>query len=282
MLRVVLFLLLNLFYLNNCFAIDDEFNKENTFNTKQKQKFESPQEAKKKNVLKRTQTPERLRLDEFKKKLPEVNTSFEVREAIKSTKLESCFSRTIKFKEQVVFQSDDLFDPQALVLSESGKWETNLARMKRGCSPIGHKGISPKKDALSGDQRSEILRKQKHYRIELHHLTQKDTETSEDPICEMTHDAHMGENCHQIFKISEDGKMNIVASSLKTEEAEKLLEEDSDYIMMSNVLHFRRGASLIDRSAFSIWREAYWQHQAKQIENKERTGFSTELQTALR
>ncbi|MBY0501501.1 MAG: HNH/ENDO VII family nuclease [Alphaproteobacteria bacterium] len=174
------------------------------------------------------------------------------------------FFKIIRFKGKKTFQADHLFNPEALVLNESGDWETNLERMKQGLAPIGHKGIASESDRRLLDA-DHILKKQKNFRIDLQHVTQKDTGADEDPICEMTHAAHLGLNARLIIKYDSKVKeVHILSSSLEKQEAEILL--GSDQFMVTNVLHFRKGLSLIDRNAFGTWRETYWKKRAAKIE----------------
>jgi hypothetical protein len=188
----------------------------------------------------------------------------EVRKIYKENDAGNYFSRKFCFEGKTVFQVDPLVDPQAEALSKSGLWETNLQRMQAGRSPIGYKGIINKADRNSLQTR-EIHQQQDRYRIELQHMTQKDTNTEEDPLCEMTYAAHMGKNARLILE--QDPKtleVDIIASSLEKEEA--LARCAPNQFITTNVLHFRKGSSLIDRPAFNEWRTAYWKHRAKEIE----------------
>lgn len=164
---------------------------------------------------------------------------------------------------KTVAQADFLFDPHAEALTD-GKWKTNLERMKEGLCPIGHKGIVSKKEqtTLTG---ATVKKRQSPYRIELHHVTQKDTGKAEDPICEMTHVAHMGENARIILNFnSETEALEIVHSSLEKKEALELCDEDQ--FIVTNVLHFRKGDSFINRKEFNSWRIEYWKARAAEIE----------------
>lgn len=174
------------------------------------------------------------------------------------------FFKAVRFKGKLTFQVDYLFDPEALVLSKLGIWETNLERMKNGLSPIGHKGIASESERILLDE-SQIYKIQRYYRIDLQHITQKDTGDDENPICEMTHAAHMGLNARMILK--HDFKLKevcVLYSSLEKEEAEAFISPDQ--FMVTNVLHFRKGSSFIDRNAFKVWRDAYWKERACKIE----------------
>jgi len=172
------------------------------------------------------------------------------------------FSRILTVGGKTVAQADHLFDPYAEVLTE-GTWKTNLERMKEGRCPIGHKGIVSK-DEQTTLPPTIIKKRQNSYRVELHHVTQKDTGTPEDPICEMTHVAHMGHNARLILQFSETGELDIVHSSLEKKEAIELCV-DGQFIE-TNVLHFRKGDSLIKREDFNLWRGDYWKARAANIE----------------
>lgn len=178
------------------------------------------------------------------------------------------FSRCVQVHEKTVFQADFLFDPSAKVLTSEGAWKTNLELMKKGLSPIGHKGIVNDNNSkkLSSKRAEEIIKQQKSYRIEVHHLTQKDTGTDRDPLCEMTHVAHMGRNDRMIVKyLSRTQRIEILHSGLTKEEALNKVKL-GEYII-SNVLHFRKGNSLISREDFDSWRDKYWKTRATDIEN---------------
>jgi|GEM_PF-5434983 len=222
------------------------------------------------------ETPERRFWKPFKEKFIELGvlsdaglTSPIVRKIYRETDTGDFFSSRIRFDGKTVFQADNLFDSYALVLNRDGEWETNLERMKRGLSPIGHKGIfkGDTSVALSKFQVQRIRHTQRKYRIELQHMTQKDTGLDDDSICEMTHDAHMGEDTrHIVRQNSQTGEFEIVASSLKLVEALRYLELYPECFMVADVLHFRTGHSLIDREEFALWRIAYWKGRAEDIE----------------
>src|SRR3990167_583245 len=177
---------------------DDRKNKENKTPLK-KEKIDiqpspfsqySPETAERKffSPIRRT-----LAVEEYKngKKKSAVDSDF-VRK-IYSRELMETFFECVEIEGKVVYQRDKLFDPYAKVLSKKGVWETNFQRMERGLCPVGYKGIANENDLLTLNQK-EIRKQQKLYRIELQHITQKDTGTDLDPICEMTHSAHMGKN----------------------------------------------------------------------------------------
>ncbi|MEB3702673.1 HNH/ENDO VII family nuclease [Candidatus Bealeia paramacronuclearis] len=176
----------------------------------------------------------------------------------------SDFFTEIKFQEKTVFQSDELFSHDALVLNKEGKWETNRDRMERGECPIGYAGVPKKVDEL---ELKKALKTQKRYRIELQHVTQKDTGTDEDPICEMTHAAHMGKNARIIVRAKTlTGEIIVLHSSLEKEEAEKLLDpQDKKQVIYTNILHFRTGPSLINREDFKTFREGYWKFRIAEL-----------------
>lgn len=175
------------------------------------------------------------------------------------------FFREQTFMEKTVFYQDSLFDPRALVIGSDGKWESNLERMKQGRCPVGHKGIVEKENA-EGMSVSEVRRRQRYHRIELQHVTQKDTNTEDDPICEMTHAVHMSRETNFVLKLDpETGTYKIIKKHLTVDAAKELAAQHRDYFVRTNILHFREGASLIDRPEFRSWREKYWKHRAEQL-----------------
>jgi hypothetical protein len=181
------------------------------------------------------------------------------------------FCKRLRFEGKTIYQADFLFDPYATVLTKEGNWETNLQRMKEGRCPIGHAGITNENDRnlLSKDV---IRTTQNRFRIELHHLTQKDTGMKEDPLCEMTQAAHMGKNSRVVveFNPETDTTLAIIHSSLEKEAAVALCE--SNQFIVTNTLHFRTGDSLIPRSEFDVWRIKYWKNRAVEIEKGDFTG----------
>ena len=82
---------------------------------------------------------------------------------------------------------------------------------------------------------------------------------------EVTNAAHMGKNARMILGLDDKTKeMRIVHSNLEKEEALKLCR-DGQYIV-TNLLHFRKGASLINREEFNGWKKEYWKTRAAEIE----------------
>lgn len=188
-------------------------------------------------------------------------TSPLVRQTLQPHILAKFFSHA-RFLEKTIYFNDDLFSPTGSVLNKKGIWETNLERMKRGRSPVGHKGIC--KDSKMS---AEAIRKQQRlYIIEIQHMTQKDTGEPDDPLCEMTKQAHMSYKTHYIVMKDTSGNISIIYKNLTLEEAQLRLTESSSFFIVSNVLHFREGPSLIDRSAFKKWRERYWKERALYFE----------------
>ncbi len=174
------------------------------------------------------------------------------------------YTRKVFVLNKYVLQADHLFNPYALVLNNIGKWETNLQRMNSGRSPVAQKGIANEEERKNLTP-SQIRSKQSPFIIELHHVTQKDTGTNEDPICEITRRAHMGRDGRLLVKVDEEqNSVNILASSL-SKDAALLMRKDGQTIE-KNLLHFRKGKSLIDRESFSKWRIDYWKERAKEIE----------------
>ena len=169
----------------------------------------------------------------------------------------------VQVEGKKVYQAGFLFDPYAEVVTE-GKWITNLERTKKGLCPIGHKGIVTKEERQNLTVH-EIKERQRFYRIELHHMIQKDTGTDEDPICEATYAAHMGKNARMILEFNAKTKtVEIVHTGLTKAEALKLCKEGQ--FIVTNTLHFRKGASLIDRESFNTWKEKYWKNRAADFE----------------
>lgn len=155
------------------------------------------------------------------------------------------WSRNIIFNEKHVYQADFLFDPYAEFWTKDGL-KTNLELMKEGHAPL-------------------IQRGDKYYGIELHHLTQNDTNTKYDPIVEVTSRCHMGQEDRMIFEVDPvTGELRLVHSGLTKEEALKLCEPGQ--ITVTNALHFRKGKSLINRDEFDAWRKDYWMNRAEEIE----------------
>lgn len=186
-----------------------------------------------------------------------------VRDIFKHDSLLQYFTRCCMVNGKTVYQADFLFDPSAKVYTD-GKWITNLKRMKMGKAPIGYSGIISEQERTALTPQ-EITKRQKLYSIELHHFTQKDTNTDADPIGEATHDAHMGRTKRYIIKIDDKTReVYIVHSNLEKEEARKLCGPNQ--FIVSNVLHFRKGRSLINRDEFNDWRKAYWERRAIGIE----------------
>lgn len=167
-----------------------------------------------------------------------------------------------------VYQKNELFNITDNVLSSKGIWETNLERMRRGCCPVAYKGIAT--DAEIKETTTQVIRKkQKYFRIELQHVTQKDTDTDQDPIVEMTHAAHMGKDARIVVRYNKElGTKEILASSLSKEDAENFLQnlKDGNCSIETNILHFRKGSSFVDRSKFGTWRENYWKKRAEEFD----------------
>lgn len=187
-----------------------------------------------------------------------------VREIYNENNLSKYWTRCAHIEEKTVYQADFLFDPYALTGKEG---ITNLERMKKGDCPIGYKGIvsEMERERLN---KEDIKKQEKLYRIELHHMTQKDTGTEEDPICETTYAAHMGKNARIILECNseeEPNEVKVVQSSLTKEEANNLLLKKGQF-MVTNTLHFRKAPSLINRDKFNTWKIKYWKERAAKIE----------------
>lgn len=155
-----------------------------------------------------------------------------------------------------IAEADFLFSPTAEVLTKAG-WKTNLELMEKGDCPIAHKGIVAKEQRTSFQPRV-IKRLQKRYRLELHHVTQENT----GKICELTHAAHMGKNANVIVEPlpDEDERIRIVHSSLEKKEALALFKKGQ--ILVTNVLHPKRGSSTINRKKFALLKKNHWRNRA--------------------
>lgn len=191
----------------------------------------------------------------------------EVRKIYRKHDTENLFKR-IRFEKKTVFQADFLINPEDEVLSEKGKWETNLERMKKGLAPIAKKGITHEDDR-SLFINEEIWKEQDLYKVDLQHVTQKDTGLDEDPIVEMTHKLHLGIDLYFILeKNLKDETIYITHSKLTKKEALSILkkEKDNPSRKASNSLHPLGGDSRIDRPSFNKWRKAYWKNRGEEIE----------------
>lgn len=147
-----------------------------------------------------------------------------------------CF-RKVFFAGREVYQNDTLIDPDAIVEDK----KTNLDLMKAGRAPLIQRGT-------------------KLYRVELHHLLQKDP----GPIIELSDLCHMGTVDRINMEIDvEAKKMKVVDHSLTKEEA--LKRRTSEQITISNVFHSLL-KSEINREAFDKWRKKYWIWRAEKIE----------------
>lgn len=156
------------------------------------------------------------------------------------------WSRSIHFDGKTVYQADFLFDPEAEFWTKDGL-KTNLELMKSGHAPI-----------VCNDNDDYVS-------LVLHHSTQNDMGTAETPIVEMTDIGHMSRNARMILEVDpKTSKLRIVHCNLTKEEALKLCEPHQ--FIVTNVLHFREGKSLIDREEFDSWRNKYWPHRAEEIE----------------
>ena len=182
--------------------------------------------------------------------------------AVKETNhyVETSFDGKTVYKAKGIFNWDD----KVLSGSRSSEWiwKTNLKRAEQGLAPIGYKGISGPIAVEKLDDKSAkvIIKKQKLYLINLHHLTQKDSGTENDPICELTQISHKGNNACFILESTKDVQNQIVYSDLEKDEA-KILCSDSQKIV-KNLLHFRKEKTHIVREIFAKWRASYWKARA--------------------
>jgi len=201
-----------------------------------------------------------------------------VRNAYKTNDWKNHWTGKIHLNGNVIYTAD-LFDFDAKILNKDGTWETNLERMEKGECPIGRKGI------VTAEQRkllksSEIYSQQKKYRVEIHHATQKDPSPDEDPeenpLYMMTNAAHMGKNARAILDSdTENGGVIIVHLSLVKEEAEALCKKDQR--IATNLLHFRKGKTLVKRERFSELRVALWKLVAKKYADEKKALIQEEI-----
>lgn len=170
------------------------------------------------------------------------------------------FTGEMEIRGRRILQSN-LFHHDDPVLHE-GQWITNLQRMEMGLTPIGRKGILSKEERenLTAD---EIYKIQSYNRIELHHITQKDT-GEDNPIVEMTSSAHHGSKTRLILERDPVTRsVHVIHSRLEKKQVEVLLENHQ--FSVSNVLHFRGGPSLINREEWNEVRSEYWKARAAEI-----------------
>ncbi len=166
----------------------------------------------------------------------------------------------MNFQGTRIYYRNDLFSLDAKVLRDTGQWETNLDRMSDGRCPVGHRGIITEEE-IKTMSISQIMAKQRWGKMELQHMTQKHSE--KDHLCEMTKWAHMSHDTN--FVVDEDpntGNRNVVYENLTIKEAEERAKENPRYIVVTNVLHFRKGPSLINRTSFRNYREKWWKFRA--------------------
>ncbi|OJW52601.1 MAG: hypothetical protein BGO67_06625 [Alphaproteobacteria bacterium 41-28] len=181
-------------------------------------------------------------------------------------------TKTTHFEKKVikgmtVYCPKDLIHWNDLVLIKSKKgckWETNLALASRGTAPVAYKGISKYRDPSELDSAAikTILKLQRKYVMQVHHLFQKGEGTEECPYVLITQTCHMGTNARYIVEEDQNGgQIRIVHSGLSKEETEALCL--SHQIVVTNLLHFRRGKSLISRGPFNDDRKEIWKTMAK-------------------
>jgi hypothetical protein len=177
------------------------------------------------------------------------------------------FYKIIEFEGKTVWQPKKrLYDPYGIVFINKHKWETNLERMHRGCAPVSLKATKTR--ILNSLPVKEILKLQNKAGIQLHHLSQKDTGETTDPIVEMTNELHMGGTARFILeKNPETNEGCIRYLNLSKERVGQLLRPQTQF-SVSNIFHYRKGPSLINRvDDFDPWREEYWKAYAAEIEN---------------
>ncbi|HUX79490.1 MAG TPA: hypothetical protein VMW10_07105, partial [Alphaproteobacteria bacterium] len=166
----------------------------------------------------------------------------------------------------VVYYPNNLIRWDDFILTKNKnklKWETNFERALRGAAVVAYKGISERKalDELDAPTVKSIRKLQRAYAVQVHHLTQKGIGTEEDPYVLLTQTCHMGTNARYIIEKKSNGSIQVVHSGLSTEEAETLCCTGQE--TFTNLLHFRRGKSLIPRSKFNDDRTKIWKTLAK-------------------
>ncbi|MBY0292606.1 MAG: hypothetical protein K2W92_04885, partial [Alphaproteobacteria bacterium] len=189
-----------------------------------------------------------------------------------SDPVKSHLTKTL-FEGKTIYYDEKLWnwDDEVLTKDSNGHYilETNLDRALRGLCPIAYKGITKSMDVglLDEEQIKFIIHHQRKFNIHLHHLTQKDTNEESDPLVTMTQTCHMGRNACIILEDDEDGSSRIIHSDLSLEEAQTLCLPSQRIV--TNLLHFRRESSLIDRSKFGGYKQAFWQMKAqKEIDRR--------------
>ena len=181
--------------------------------------------------------------------------------------INNSYFNKMKIEDMVVYWPNGIIRWENLVLTKNKKnkyhWETNLQRALGGRAPVAYKGISayvdPKK--LSSTAAKGILKLQRTYTMQVHHLTQKGVGTEDDPYVIVTQTCHMGTNSRYIVEEDENGKNRVVHSGLSTEEAEALCLPHQT--ILTNLLHFRRGKSLVSRGTFNEHRQEIWKTLAE-------------------
>lgn len=268
--RLILFVLFGAFLSQESYAVHTPKKKpsatEDIQKTPPKVPLFSPLKRNSPNTEKKYFSPLRKQMCRFKANGPV--PSPKVRQAYRDLEPDGYWSRKIIFKKRRFLQADHLFDPEAKVYTKTKEIETNLDRMKRGLCPIGHQGIIAPENFEEMSLKA-VLRQQKKWRIELQHVTQKESNPEEDPLCEMTHTAHMGKNARIVYRIDPKTEEIIILGSSLDKENALLLKQHEGAQMMTNLLHFRKGKSLISRKVFKKVRKFYWENRAQQIEEGE-------------
>ena len=171
------------------------------------------------------------------------------------------------FDGKTIYYDEKLWkwDDEVLTKDSNGHYilETNLDRALRGLCPIAYRGItkSINVDLLDEEKIKLIIHQQRKFNIHLHHLTQKDTNEESDPLVTMTQTCHMGRNACVILEEAEGEQPRLIHSDLSVEEAQEICTPDQRIAI--NLLHFRRGPSLIDRTMFSGYKQAFWKMNAQ-------------------
>lgn len=195
-----------------------------------------------------------------------------------------------EFEEKIVYRAPTLinWDDHILIKNkkEGLKWITNLERASRGCAPIAYKGIQ---DFISIDKIEKttekiILKKQLHFTIQLHHLTQRDKKKDEvdgaenNPLIWLTTEGHKSKNARIILEKVEERKFQIVRTGLTKEEANKICEPHQQ-ISTNNLHPWDKEDSKINRREFNKFRKKYWKNEAKmELERRELENKSQKIE----
>ena len=164
-----------------------------------------------------------------------------------------------------------LFDPKQDFLT-SGEWKTNQERMSMGLPPICYRAYVEPSSRASYSSR-QIIKKQKQWVIQLHHL---DQEMDGYGLLMIVPGLHMGSNWAYYIDTSGDVP-RIIQSRITRDEAD-LYPNTATRRLIKNVLHpyineharkhkdgTRSYPSQIDREAFEATRRKIWRLVADEV-----------------